>query len=126
MRKTTAKNIQLVLITSVLASCAQPQDQTNTIDKQRVFMRADSTAQYTEVTNNYSQGNGSGGMGMGSSLLWFMAFRHMGGSLGYANNSLNTQSVVGKNTAKASAFNAQRGGFGKSAVSSTPRSSFGS
>lgn len=125
MRKTTSRSIQLVLITSVLASCGQPQGQQNTGDSQRVFMRADSTAQYTEVTENYKNGNGSGGMGMGSSLLWFMAFRHMGGGLGYANNNLNPQSVVGKNAAKASAFNAQRGGFGKSAVSSTPRSSYG-
>ncbi|MCA5003739.1 hypothetical protein [Sphingobacterium bovistauri] len=123
MRKTTTRNIQLVLITSVLASCGQPNTSSN--DKQRVFMRADSTAQYTEVSNNYNQGNG-GGMGMGSSLLWFMAFRHMGGMLGYANNSLHPQSVSGTNAAKASAFNAQRGGFGKSAVSSTPRASAGS
>lgn len=126
MRKTTSKHIQLVLITSVLASCAQPNNPSASTDKQRVFMRADSTAQYTEVTNNYNQGNGGGGMGMGSSLLWFMAFRHMGGMLGYANNSLHPQSVSGTNAAKASAFNAQRGGFGKSAVSSTPRASAGS
>jgi len=125
MRKNTTRNIQLVLITSVLASCAQPNANQANSDKQRVFMRADSTAQYTEVTNNYQQGNG-GGMGMGSSLLWFMAFRHMGGVLGYANNSLHPQSVAGTNAAKAAAVNAQRGGFGKSAVSSTPRSSAGS
>ncbi|WP_033564637.1 hypothetical protein [Sphingobacterium sp. SYP-B4668] len=121
MRKSSAKNIQLVLITSVLASCAQPRQ--NSEDKQRVYMRADSTAQYTEVTNNYSQGQTGGGMG--SSLLWFMAFRHMGGMMGYANNSLHPQSVAGTNAAKAAAFKAQRGGFGKSAVSSS-RSSVGS
>lgn len=125
MRKNTARNIQLVLITSVLASCAQPNANQGSDDKQRVFMRADSTAQYTEVTNNYNQGNG-GGMGMGSSLLWFMAFRHMGGMLGYSNNNLHPQSVAGTNAAKAAAVNAQRGGFGKSAVSSSPRASAGS
>lgn len=124
MRKSTAKNIHLVLITSVLASCAQPQMQQNTEDKQRVFMRADSTAPYTEVTENYKEGGNRGG-GMGSSLLWFMAFRHMGGMMGYSNNSLHPKSVVGTNAAKSSAFNAQRGGFGKSS-SSTPRSSYGS
>lgn len=126
MRRTTTKSIQLVLITSVLASCAQPNIKQEDSDSQRVYMRADSTAPYTEVTENYKQGNNGGGMGMGSSLLWFMAFRHMGGMMGYANNSLHPQSVAGTNAAKASAFNAQRGGFGKSAVSSTPKSSFGS
>jgi len=125
MRKTTARSIQLVLITSVLASCGQPQSGQSTNDQQRVFMRADSTAQYTEVTDNYKEGNRGGGIGMGSSLLWFMAFRHMGGGLGYANNNLNPKSVVGNNAAKASAFQAQRGGFGKSATTA-PKSSYGS
>lgn len=120
MRRKSAKSVQLVLITSVLASCAQPHVKDD--DKQRVFMRADSTAAYTEVTDNYRQSHHSG---IGSSLLWFMAFRHMGGMLGYANNSLHPQSVAGTNAAKAAAFKAQRGGFGKSAIS-TPRSSAGS
>lgn len=123
MRKTTAKSIQLVLITSVLASCAQPNDQQSAEGKQRVFMRADSTAAYTEVTNNYTQGHSGGGMG--SALLWFMAFRHLGGGFGYANNGLHPQSVAGTNAAKAAAYQAQRGGFGRSAAS-TPRSSYGS
>ncbi|MFD2554838.1 hypothetical protein [Sphingobacterium tabacisoli] len=122
MRKPSAKNIQLVLITSVLASCAQPQQKED--DRQRVYMRADSTAAYTEVTDNYRQGHHGIG-GMGSSLLWFMAFRHMGGVLGYANNSLHPQSVSGTNAAKAAAVKAQRGGFGKSATSA-PRASSGS
>lgn len=124
MRKPSAKNIQLVLITSVLASCAQPQSQQNTDNNQRVYMRADSTAPYTEVTDNYRQPEHRAG-GLGSSFLWFMAFRHMGGVLGYANNSLHPQSVSGTNAAKATAFKAQRGGFGKSAVS-TPKASAGS
>lgn len=123
MRKTAAKSIHLALITSVLASCAQPNDQQSADGKQRVFMRADSTAAYTEVTNNYTQGHSRGGMG--SALLWFMAFRHLGGGFGYANNSLHPQSVVGTNAAKAAAYQAQRGGFGRSAAS-TPRSSYGS
>ncbi len=127
MRKKTSKSIQLVLITSVLASCAQgPSQSQNTTDKQRVYMRADSTAPYTEVTNNYEEGRRNGG-GMGSSLLWFMAFRHLGGGLGYANNNLHPQSVSGTNAGKAAAFQAQRGGFGKSGQSATsPRSSYGS
>lgn len=128
MRKTTSKSVKLVLITSVLASCAQEPIQNNSADtKQRVFMRADSTAQYTEVTDNYKDGNQNNrGGGMGSSLLWFMAFRHMGGGLGYANSGLHPQSVTGTNAAKTSAYKAQRGGFGRSSATSTPRSSYGS
>lgn len=114
----------MVLITSVLASCAQPHNQQSTEGKQRVFMRADATAPYTEVTNNYHQEQRSGG-GMGSALLWFMAFRHLSGGFGYANNHLHPQSVAGTNAAKAAAYQAQRGGFGRSAASST-RSSYGS
>jgi len=123
MRKTASKSIKLVLITSVLASCAQPKDSQHAESKQRIFMRADTTAAYTEVTNNYSQERS--GSGMGSALLWFMAFRHLGGGFGYANNSLHPQSVAGNNAAKAAAYQAQRGGFGRSAASTT-RSSYGS
>lgn len=125
MRKASAKTIKLVLITSVLASCAQAPQKPET-DKQKVYMRADSTAPYTEVTDNYKEGQGrSGGGGIGTSLLWFMAFRHMGGVMGYANNNLHPQSVSGTNAQKAAAYKAQRGGFGKSA-STAPRSSAGS
>ncbi|MBD1422869.1 hypothetical protein [Sphingobacterium chuzhouense] len=123
MRKTATKSIKLVLITSVLASCAQPKDQQHVEGKQRIFMRADTTAAYTEVTDSYSQGHSGGGMG--SALLWFMAFRHLGGGFGYANNNLHPQSIAGTNAAKAAAYQAQRGGFGRSATSST-RSSYGS
>lgn len=123
MRKTTTKSIQLVLITSVLASCVQSHHEQSTEGKQRIFMRADSTAAYTEVTNNYTQQHSRGGMG--SALLWFMAFRHLGGGFGYANNSLHPQSVVGTNAGKAAAYQTQRGGFGRSAASA-PRSSYGS
>ncbi|PRD56877.1 hypothetical protein [Sphingobacterium gobiense] len=123
MRKTAAKSIKLVLITSVLASCAQPEGQRNSEDRQRVFMRADTTAAYTEVTDNYTRGHSGGGMG--SALLWFMAFRHLGGGFGYANNSLHPQSIAGTNAAKAAAYQAQRGGFGRNAASSA-RSSYGS
>jgi len=123
MRKTATNSIKLVLITSVLASCAPPNDKENAESKQRVFMRADSTAAYTEVTGNYTQGHSGGGMG--SALLWFMAFRHLGGGFGYANNSLHPQSVAGTNAAKAAAYQAQRGGFGRNAASTT-RSSYGS
>jgi len=110
MRKKASKNIQLVLITSLLASCGQV-DQQKGEAKQRVFMRADSSAPYTEVTDNYNNNNRSGS-GLGTGLLWFMAFRHMGGAMGYANNNIHPSSVAGSNVNKAAAFKAQRGGFG--------------
>ncbi|MFZ4861590.1 hypothetical protein ACL9RF_05340 [Sphingobacterium sp. Mn56C] len=122
MRKKASKNIQLVLITSVLASCGQAVP-TADDSKQRVFMRADSTAAYTEVTDNYNRNSSMHAGGMGSSLLWFMAFRHMGGMLGYANNSLHPNSVSGTNAGKAAAFKAQRGGFGKTVNNSSTHTS---
>src|SRR5690606_37761504 len=106
MRKTASKSIKLVLITSVLASCAQPRDEQATENKQRVFRRADTTAPYTEVTDNYSQG-------------------HSGGGMGSALDNRHPHSVAGTNAAKAAAHQAQRCGFGRSAASS-PRSSYGS
>lgn len=114
--------VSLVLITSVLASCSKPQEEIT--DKQKVFMRADSSAPYTEVTQQYQQQSG-GGMGMGSALLWYMAFRPMmGGAMGYTSNGLAHQSNVGSNTKKANAVKTQaaRGGFGSSAKSSTATS----
>lgn len=115
--KRSSKTVTLLLITSVLASCNKPKAENEEI-AQKVYMRADSTAPYTEVTQNYSRHNG--GSGMGSSLLWYMAFRHMGGGLGYASGGLNQKSVVGNNPAKAQAYNkaVSRGGFGKTSSSS--------
>lgn len=118
MKNRSTKAIKLLLITSVLASCNKPKtDQENSL-KQQVYMRADSTAQYTNVTKQYQQQHSNGG-GIGNTLLWYMAFRHLGGGLGYASNGLNSKSVVGTNTAKANAYgNSSRGGFGKSASKS--------
>lgn len=117
MRKKASSAIKLVLITSVLASCGTAQSPSDDKNKQRVFMRADSTAPYTEVTNDYRDQHRTGG-GMGSSLLWFMAFRHLGGGMGYANNNLNPSSVSGTNAKKSAAYQAKRGGFGNTAASS--------
>lgn len=115
MRKKATQNISLVLITAVLASCNNQEKQQPTTAQQRVFMRADSTAPYTEVTNEYHQNRHVGG-GIGASpLLWYMAFRHLGGGMGFSNNRLHPSSVYGNNTAKSNAYAAQRGGFGKSA-----------
>src|SRR5690554_7965705 len=104
MKKRSSKAVQLLLITSVLASCSKPAPKTENEVKQQVFMRADSTAQYTNVTEQYDQQRSHSG-GMGSALLWYMAFRHLGGGMGYADSGLKPQSVVGTNTAKANAYN---------------------
>lgn len=124
MKNRSSKAVQLVLISSLLAACNKPVEEKQNA-KQKVYMRADSTAQYTEVTDQYQRS--SGGSGMGSTLLWYMAFRHMGGGLGYASNNLHPNSVTGKNAAKANAFNSStRGGFGKSATTSNTYKSSGS
>lgn len=119
MKKRSSKAVQLLLITSVLASCNKPAPKAENEVKQQVFMRADSTAQYTNVTQQYDQQHSHSG-GMGSALLWYMAFRHLGGGMGYASSGLKPQSVVGTNTAKANAYNktATRGGFGSTAKKS--------
>lgn len=124
MKKRSSKAVQLILITSVLASCNKPEANKD-VAQQQVYMRADSTAQYTNVTNQYQQNNSSGGMG--SALLWYMAFRHLGGGMGYASNGLNPSSVVGTNKAKANAYGAasKRSGFGSTATkTSTTKSGY--
>lgn len=115
MKRKSSKAVHLILITSVLASCNKPAAVNENIVKQQVYMRADSTAQYTNVTQQYQERSQSSGMG--SALLWYMAFRHLGGGMGYSSSGINQKSVVGNNTAKANAYNkaTQRGGFGSSA-----------
>ncbi|MGV0923508.1 hypothetical protein [Empedobacter tilapiae] len=119
--KRASKVVTLVLISSVLSSCMNRKEAPITNNPQKVYMRADSTAPYTDVTSNYSSNSsGSHHGGMGSSLLWFMAFRSLtGGGMGYASQGLHQQSNVGTNAAKAQAYKSQtvRGGFGKSASS---------
>ena len=119
--KRASKVVTLVLISSVLSSCMNREEAPVTNNAQKVYMRADSTAPYTDVTSNYSSNSsGSHHGGMGSSLLWFMAFRSLtGGGMGYASQGLHQQSNVGTNAVKAQAYKSQtvRGGFGKSASS---------
>lgn len=123
MRK-SSKAVSLVLITATLASCSKPTETKE--EQQRVFMRADSSAPYTEVTDQYQQQRSSGGgMGMGSALLWYMAFRPMmGGGMGYTSPGISPQSNVGTNAAKSEAYKKQtaRGGFGKTAKANTASS----
>lgn len=121
--KRASQIVTLVLISSVLSSCTRREESPAvTNNSQKVYMRADSTAQYTDVTENYAQHQGQSHMGgMGSTLLWFMAFRSLSGGMGYANQGLHPQSNVGTNTAKSNAMKSQaiRGGFGSSANNKT-------
>jgi len=114
MNKKSSKMVSLVLITAALASCSKPQ---NEQEKQKVFMRADSSAPYTEVTEQYNRG----GMGMGNALLWYMAFRPMMNGAGFMSNGIATKSNVGTNTFKENAMKSQtaRGGFGSAAKASS-------
>ncbi|RLZ07009.1 hypothetical protein [Faecalibacter macacae] len=122
-KKRASQLVTLVLISSVLSSCMKRVEEPAPAEnEQKVFMRADSTAPYTDVSENYAQQNNQSMMGgMGTSLLWFMAFRSLTGGMGYASPGLHQQSNVGTNTAKATAMKNQavRGGFGKSAQSKT-------
>lgn len=123
--KRASQLVTLVLISSVLSSCTKREEAPAvTNNSQKVYMRADSTAQYTDVTENYAQNQGHHNShmgGMGSTLLWFMAFRSLSGGMGYANQGLHPQSNVGTNTAKSNAMKSQaiRGGFGSSANNKT-------
>lgn len=122
MKKRSSISVQLVLITSLLASCQKENPNNTQVNGQRVYMRSDTTAPYTEVTQEYNRSGG--GSGFGSAFLWYMAFRHLGPGMGYASNGIHPQSVSGTNTAKANHYkSAVRGGFGSKAQSSVNKSS---
>jgi hypothetical protein len=113
--KKSSKAVQLVLITSILASCNKQKPEVSETLSQKVYMRADSTAQYTDVTQQYNRPH-THSNGMGNALLWYMAFRHLGGGMGYSSQGLHPNSVVGTNNSKAKAYEStKRGGFGNSA-----------
>lgn len=124
--------VSLVLVSSVLASCNQLTSENkkqtvvnNNKDVQKVYMRADSSAPYTDVTQQYNPDHQTRRSGMGlSPILWYMAFRSMGSGMGYQSNNLAPRSNYGNNVAKSNAFKsanaskASRGGFGSSSKSS--------
>lgn len=125
MKRRSSKAVSLVLITATLVACSKTTTEQE-LNQQRVYMRADQSAPYTEVTEQYQQQRGhSNGMGMGSALLWYMAFRPlMGGTnMGYASGGLAHQSNVGTNIKKdGQAKTVQRGGFGNTEKNSTASS----
>lgn len=105
-----SKYIQLVLITSALASCNQPKKDWSGGSK--VYMRSDSTAPYTQARHH---------SGVGSALLWYYAFRPYGnynnGSYqraGYYSNGIHESSNIGSNSFKGAV---SRGGFGRGGYS---------
>jgi hypothetical protein len=104
-----SKIVNLVLITSLLASCAQKSEHKNQRQKKNVYMRGDSTARY-------SRGHGL--------FMWYYAFRPYGyydngayHRAGYYSNSISRNSNIGSNVVKSNGFTS-RGGFGSSSRSS--------
>lgn len=111
MKKT--KHIELVLITAALASCNQPNKDWES-GNSKTYVRSDSTAPYTRTHRNYSSG-------VGTALLWYLAFRPYGNynngnyqRAGYYSNAINKQSNIGTNSFKSSVV---RGGFGRGGYS---------
>lgn len=114
-----SKTITLVLITSALASCHKETNQGSGADwgDQKVYMRSDTTAAYTRTHSGM-------GMGIGSMLLWYYAFRPYRGyagnqftKAGYYSGGIHQSSNIGTSPVKSTV---SRGGFGKgrSSVSS--------
>jgi hypothetical protein len=105
-----SKQIQLVLITAVLASCNKPnkdwEGSTN-----HTYIRSYSTAPYSRTRH----------FGAGNALLWYYAFRPYGnynnGSYqraGYYSSGISERSNIGNNFGKTSIV---RGGFGRGGYS---------
>jgi hypothetical protein len=104
-----SKIVNLVLITSLLASCAQKSEHKNQKHKKNVYMRGDSTAKYSAGGGPY---------------MWYYAFRPYGyynngvyHRSGYFNNSISRSSNFGSNVTKSNGFTS-RGGFGSHSGSS--------
>jgi hypothetical protein len=102
-----SKLVRLVLITSALASCNKPQKTWENGNK--VYMRSDTTAPYTQ---SHFHGVGIGG--------WYYAFRPYGiyrddfwgggySRAGYYSDALTSRSNIGSNGVKGSI---ESGGFG--------------
>ncbi len=109
-----SKYVELVLITAALASCNQPKPKAEWDDNNKVHLRSDTTAPYTRVHHN-------GGMGIGTALLWYYAFRPYGNyrndnyqRAGYYSGGINPMSNIGSNGFKGSLT---RGGFGRGGYS---------
>lgn len=108
-----SKAIGLVLITSLLASCHKEEP---SWDNQDVYMRGDSTANYSHSHHNSN-----------NALLWYLAFRPYGvyhngmySHAGMYSNSISHSSNVGRSSFKStSSVSSSRGGFGSSSHGSS-------
>lgn len=122
-RKSASKLITLVLIGSLIASCSEDKK-----DEQVAYMRADSSAPYSQ-TNVHS---GSHANGMLTGMLMYHAFSSLNsnGSGGYHSNSISERANLGSNSTKTSSYSraypssraaahssSSRGGFGHSSFS---------
>ena len=103
-----SKYIELVLITATLASCSEPKKDWD--ENNKVHIRSDSTAPYTNVHQQ-------SGIGIGTALLWYYAFRPYGNynngmyqRAGYYSGAIHPLSNIGSNGFKGSVT---RGGFGR-------------
>jgi hypothetical protein len=101
-----SKYVTLVLITSALASCNKPEEKPNW-DSNEVYMRSDSTANYTHTQGSYMP-----------LFLWYYAFRPYGmfygngyRHAGYYSGAVSRSSNIGSSATKSAAM---RGGFGGS------------
>ncbi|TXF75820.1 hypothetical protein [Chryseobacterium sp.] len=100
-----SKKITLVFVTGILASCSTKPEEKTWEGEKKVYMRSDSTAQYTRSH------------GFITGLLLFHAFRPYGYygtkgfQRGYYSDAVSAKSNVGKNAYKG---NVVRGGMGKS------------
>ncbi len=108
-----SKYISLVLITAALASCDKKEKEWNE-DEPKVYMRSDTSANYSRSHH---------GMGIGTALLWYYAFRPYGrynngvySRAGYYSGGINQASNIGANTNKSGII---RGGFGKGSTVSS-------
>ncbi len=111
-----SKYVTLVLITAALASCQSKQEKQEGAsgdwgdekNGKKVYMRSDTTAQYTRTHHS---------SGIGSAILWYYAFRPYSSGYGYRSGfysgGLSHRSNVGYNPAKSSVpRGVTRGGFG--------------
>jgi len=108
-----SKSIKLVLITAALASCYQQKK-----EGRKVFMRSDTTANYSRVN---TQTENEGVSGSGSHSTWYYAFRpygyYSGGEYtryGFYSSGISEHSNIGSNSFKGVV---SRGGFGGEGVS---------
>lgn len=126
MRKQSTKAITLMFIASLALSTTSCNNKGSNSNGQKVYMRADSTAKYSETSSAVSHAGTGGGF-----LTTYLLFRALNGGsgLGFASNGISASSNVGTNAVKTNAYqNSSFASTGRSSVSrssSTSRGGFG-